>query len=65
MCSVCALTESLEAEDRATLLGWLADPEIRYSAIQKAVRDEFGRDIATHTWAAHTRGSCAARVRLR
>ena len=56
---------ALQSDDRATLLGWLGDPEIRYSAIQKAVRDDTGRDIATHTWATHTRGGCAAREKLR
>jgi hypothetical protein len=65
MCSVCALTESLDPDDRATLLGWLADPEIRYSAIRSAVVKEYGRDIAPHTWASHSRGSCAARIKLR
>lgn len=65
MCSVCALTDAIEPDDRATLIGWLSDPEIRYQAIADAVKREYGRDIAAHTWASHTRGACAARTKLR
>lgn len=64
-CTVCALLESIEPADQVTLLGWLSDPDVRYEAIRSAVLAEFKRDIMAHTFAYHSRGSCAARTRLR
>lgn len=65
LCSVCALTDAIDPGDRETLIGWLSNPKIRYQVIADAVKREFGEDIQAHTYASHSRGGCAARIRLR